>query len=77
MYDMTQDDRIKLLNAVYRIIRSDDMPSPRIKTLTGHKVDGVNYVSAGDWCTLENFDTKAARNRRMAELLRDEKTISD
>lgn len=74
---MTQDGRIKLLNAGYRIIRSDDMPSPRIKTLTGHKVDGVNYVSAGDWCTLEKFDTKAARNRRMAELLRDEKTISD
>lgn len=74
---MTQNDRIKLLNAGYRIIRADDTTSIRIKILTGYRPDGVHYVSAGDWCTFEKFDTKAERDRRMKELLEDMYTITD
>lgn len=74
---MTRADKIKLLRAGFRIIRADDQPKPRIKEFRAHVVDGENFVSDGDYYTLERFDTKAARDRAMRELLMDEKTVED
>lgn len=58
----------KVIAAGFRIIRTDDQPTPRIKV----KENG-NY----EWRTLEKFETKAARDRRFKELLKDKKNISD
>lgn len=65
---MDQKSHIKVMSAGFRIIRTDDQPTPRIKV----KENG-NY----EWRTLEKFETKAARDRRFKELLVDEKTIQD
>lgn len=59
---------MKVMAAGFRIIRTDDQPSPRIKV----KENG-NY----EWHTLEKFFVKAARDRRFKELLQDSKTIQD
>lgn len=66
---MNKKDLTKLLKADFRVIRTQDTP-PLIKILT-------LKPGAGDpsWITYEKFDTKAARDRRMAELLLDDKTV--
>jgi hypothetical protein len=56
---MNATDRIKLIKAGYVIYRSDDTPQPRVKV-----VDPATH----NWKTLEKFETKAARDRRMAGL---------
>ncbi len=58
----------KLMAAGYTFIRTDDQPNIRIK----YKKQG-----SGDWKTLEKFDTKAARERRIKELLNDDKIIME
>lgn len=65
---MDTNSQMKVMAAGFRIIRTDDQPSPRIKV----KENG-NY----EWRTLEKFETKAARDRRFKELFRDVKTIND
>ena len=55
----------KLVASGFMIIRRDDYPVPRIK----------QWVSDSSWRTVENFDTKAARDRRVAELLDDNKIV--
>lgn len=57
----------KLAAAGFTIVRADDMPSPRIKKWTGES----------SWTTMETFPTKAARDRRLLELVSDPKTITD
>lgn len=57
----------KLAAAGFTVIRADDSPSPRIKKWTGES----------SWTTVENFPTKAARDRRLLELLADPKTVTD
>lgn len=57
----------KLAAAGFTVIRADDMPSPRIKKWTGES----------SWTTMETFPTKAARDRRLLELVSDPKTITD
>lgn len=74
---MKQSDKIKLVRAGFRIIRADDQPKPRIKEYKLHEVDGKEYVSSGDYYTIGNFETKAARNRAMQEMLQNEKTVED
>lgn len=66
---MNKKDSVKLLEAGFTIVRTQDVP-PTIKILT-------LKTGAGDtsWRILEKFDTKAARDRRMAELLLDDKTV--
>lgn len=66
---MNKKDSVKLLKAGFTIVRTQDTP-PLIKTLT-------LKPGAGDpsWRTFEKFDTKAARDRRMSELLLDNKTV--
>ena len=62
----------KVLAAGFRIIRSDDTPAPRIKYL--------KYRASSDavWVTLEDgFASKAARDRRFKELLKDKMTVED
>lgn len=51
----------KIQKAGFTIIRADDTPKPRIK----------EWKSDSAWITMEKFDTKAARDRRFAELLQD------
>lgn len=58
----------KLMKAGYTFIRKDDQPSPRIK----YRKEG-----SGDWKTLEKFGTKAARDRRVTELLAYSTVIMD
>lgn len=57
----------KLAAAGFTIVRADDQPSPRIKKWTGDS----------SWTTMETFATKAARDRRLMELVSDPKTITD
>ena len=57
---MNQQSQIKVINAGFTILRTDDHPTPRIK----HKGKGGH-----EWSTFEKFNTKAARDRRMNELL--------
>jgi hypothetical protein len=59
----------KVIAAGFTIIRADDYPNTRIKC---KKQD-----SRKDWITLEKFETKAARDRRMAELLKSPTVIMD
>ena len=58
----------KLMAAGYMFIRSDNEPNIRIK---------YRKQDSGDWKTLEKFETKAARDRRFAELLNEPMIISD
>lgn len=55
----------KLVAAGFMIIRRDDYPVSQIK----------QWVSDSSWRTVENFNTKAARDRRVAELLDDNKIV--
>lgn len=76
---MNNRDHEKLLKAGYRIIRADDsVGKARIKELRFHQPgEKYQYVSSMDWYLLESFETKAARNRAMAELLNDPKIVED
>ena len=57
------------MQAGFKIIRAADHPSPMIKVL-------VN--PAGSWKILEkDFKTKAARDRRFKELMKEENIIND
>lgn len=69
---MTLNGHKKVLRAGFTIIRPDDQPKPRIKTLrpTG-ELGNLN------WVTLEKFDTKAARDRRFRELLENPDVLED
>lgn len=60
----------KILKAGLTVLRADDNPSPRIKQL--------KLASSGNpsWATLEKFETKAARDRRLKELLKAENVIT-
>lgn len=59
----------KVLAAGFRVIRRADYPSIRIVERSG---------SNGGWKSLEdNFPSKAARDRRCKELLKDPMTIED
>lgn len=64
---MTQDGQTKVLNAGFTVIRTADYPDISIKKL---KRSGV-------WVKLENFSTKAARDRKFKEMLKDAFTIQD
>ena len=64
---MRQSDNFeKIQKAGFKIIRADDAPSPRIK----------EWKSDSAWVTMEKFETKAARDRRMQELLQDPHTVT-
>ena len=58
----------KVIKAGFRIIRCDDYPGIRIKERKGE---------SHAWATLENFPTKASRDRRFNELLKDPMIIED
>lgn len=56
------------MRAGFMIIRKDDQPQPRIK----YKQFGLS-----DWRTFEKFSTKAERDRRFKELMKDSIIIDD
>lgn len=64
---MTQDGQTKVLNAGFTVIRTADYPDISIKKLK----------SSGVWVKLESFPTKAARDRKFKEMLKDAFTIQD
>lgn len=65
---MDGDSKAKVLKAGFRIIRTDDQPVIRIKEL-------VNYQA---WKTLEDgFKSKAERDRRFKELMKQDNFIND
>jgi hypothetical protein len=65
---MNTTDQQKLIRAGYILIRPDDQPNPRIK---------IKDSQSFEWRTLEKFDSKAARDRKLKWLLTAEKTIQD
>jgi hypothetical protein len=65
---MDANSQQKVIAAGFQIIREDDCPAVRIK---------VKNKEHREWATLEKFQSKAARDRRMKELLNDEMIISD
>jgi hypothetical protein len=65
---MDAKSALKVINAGFTIIRCDDTPSARIK---------FKGKGSHEWTTLEKFTTKAARDRRFAELLEKDKYIND
>lgn len=64
---MFTNDQDKVIAAGFTIVRKDDYPNIRIKYRVGN----------GAWSTLEKFDTKAARDRRLKELLKDNLIVED
>lgn len=66
---MNQTDQKKVLDAGFTIYRRQNEPKPIIKCLT------LEHPYA--WRKFEEFETKAARDRRMAELLNNKKHIED
>lgn len=58
----------KVMDAGFRVIRCDDQPSIRIKERSGNN---------GAWRTIENFTSKAARDRRFKAMLLDPMIIED
>ncbi len=64
---MNINSQDKVMAAGFKIIRTDDQPNIRIKYRVGN----------GAWSTLEKFDTKAARDRRLKELLKDNLIVED
>lgn len=64
---MNTNDQDKVIEAGFMIIRPDDFPNIRIKYRVGN----------GAWKTLEKFDTKPARDRRLKELLKDNLIVED
>ena len=60
------DSFYKIHEAGFKIIRADDTPSPRIKEWKSHSV----------WVTMEKFESKAARDRRMQQLLREHHVVT-
>lgn len=65
---MNGDSRIKVMKAGFTIIRAADDPAPKIKHL-------VSYMT---WATLEGgFKSKAERDRRFKELMKQDNIIND
>jgi hypothetical protein len=66
---MNGTDQKKLIIAGYTLLRKDDKPTPRIK---------IRSAKNFEWQTFEkDFASKAARDRRMAELLQSSTTLED
>ncbi len=66
---MNSNDQKKLTQAGYIIVRKDDTPTPRIK---------YKDKEYHEWQTLhKDFASKAARDRKMAELLQSPLIIED
>lgn len=65
---MDKQSQLKILAEWFTILRPDDQPSPRIKFL-----DHNHH----EWTTLVKYDTKAARDRYLKELLKNPKFIED
>ena len=63
---MESTSMYKLMAAGYMFIRPDDYPNARIK---------FRKQGSGEWKTLEKFETKAARDRRVKDLLQDDYII--
>lgn len=66
---MNQTDHKKVLDAGFIIFRRQDAPKPIIKCLT------LEHPYA--WRKYEVFETKAARDRKMVEILNNKKHIED
>ena len=60
------DNYEKLKAAGFVIVRPDDQPQPRIK----------QWVGDGAWRTLENYPSKAARDRALATMLQNPRTVN-
>lgn len=65
---MNLKDQNKLIKAGFMLVRPDDQPSPRIKIKDGKSTE---------WRTLSNFPSKAARDKKLKELLEIDKVIQD
>lgn len=59
------DNYEKLKAAGFVIVRPDDQPKVRIK----------QWVSDGAWKTLENYSSKVARDRALAKMLENPRTV--
>lgn len=67
-----QSNYAKLINAGFTLLRSGETNQPIIK-----KCELRSKLGDCSWITMEKFPTKAARDRRLAELKQDPKIIID
>ena len=67
-----QTTNAKLIDAGFTVLRSGDARQPIIK-----KAAYASELRNISWITMEKFDTKAARDRRLKELEADPKVIID
>lgn len=65
---MDQTSILKIIKAGFIIIRKDDYPNIRIKYMDNN---------CKNWSTLNQFKSKAARDREFTELMKLEKFISE
>jgi hypothetical protein len=65
---MNTTDQQKVIKAGFVLVRPDDQPSPRIKVKDDH---------SSEWRTMERFETKAARDRKLKRLLESNIIIQD
>lgn len=67
---MNAKDQVKLCKAGYFILRRSDYPQPHIKFKSDANPDSWKRYK-------DNYATKAARDRSMTRLLKDDKIIED
>ena len=65
---MDAKSQLKVIDAGFIIIRADDQPNIRIK---------CKDKKSTEWHTLERFNTKSARDKRMVQLLALQMVITD
>lgn len=66
--NMDRKDHAKIMAKGFRIIRKIDVPKICIKE---------RDANTQNWVTLQNFETKAARDREVDRLLQSDKTVMD
>lgn len=84
---MRTEDIKKLKKAGYTILRAFDYPKPGIVSfelgekllvnILSYSEDTVKSVIDGYWDDLKEFETKEARDRALAKMLEDDKTLLD
>lgn len=65
---MDTESQKKVIATGFKIIRADDQPNIRIK---------IKDDTSREWHTLKKFETKAARDREMKQLLKLSMIITD
>lgn len=74
---MKNNDRVKLLEEGWTILRAGETGVPAILMFDYMLSEGGERTSSVMWKTLATYSCAAARDRAMRQLLEDQKTIED